>query len=103
MDTGPTFVAYLRLTLRREVIRLLANDGEHVRFPPFQRRVLDQERQHVALGLLRELLLLRPLVLQLLALLVEEGLRIDEVRHVLAVRLEPAYFDRLLDHFVAAL
>ena len=103
LDTCPAFVCYLRLPLRREVIRLLANHGEHVRFPALQRRVLDQERQHVALRLLGKLLLLCPLVLELLALLVEEGLRVDEVRHVLAVRLEPANLDRLLDHLVAAL
>src|SRR2546429_8809271 len=98
MDTCPTFIRYLRLGLWREVISLLPDHREHVRFPPLQRRVLAQERQHVALRLLRELLLLRPLVLELLALLVEELLGRDELRHVLAVRPEPPHLDRPLHH-----
>ena len=53
---GPAFVHDLGLALRGEVVRLLADDRQHVALPGFERRVLEQEQQHVALGLLGELL-----------------------------------------------
>ena len=101
LDTCPAFVCYLRLPLRREVIRLLANHGEHVRFPALQRRVLDQERQHVALRLLGKLLLRVARFLQFLALGVEELLGIDEMRHVLAIGAEPAHLDGRVGRLLA--
>src|SRR5690348_11861010 len=46
---GPPLVHDLRLALGREVVGLLAEDGEHVELPRLERRVLQEEEQHVPL------------------------------------------------------
>src|SRR5216684_185660 len=93
---GPTFVSDFSLSLRREVISLFPHQRKDLPFPALQRGVLEQELQHVALRALGELLLRRALVLQLLALLVEELAGVDEPLHVLAVGLEAAHLDGLV-------
>ncbi len=100
---GPSFIRDLGLGLRSEIVCLLAHHRKDVRLPALERRVLDEEDEHVPLRLLGELLLLRPLLLQLLALLVEEPLGVDELRHVFAVRLEPPHLDGLLGRLLARL
>src|SRR5690349_16617737 len=96
-EACPSFVDYLGLSLRSKVICLFPDYRQYIGFPPFQWTIFEQEVEDVALRAFGELLLLRPLVLQLLPLLVEELLGVDELRHVLAVRLEPAHLDgRLL-------
>src|SRR6266702_227976 len=93
---GPTFISDFCLPLRRKVISLFPQQRKDLPFPPLQRGVLEQELQHVPLGALGELLLRRALVLQLLALLVEELAGVDEPLHVLAVGLEAAHLDGLV-------
>src|SRR5262249_12700906 len=44
-ERGPSFIHYLRLPLRREVIGLGSNDLQHIAIPALERRVLDQEQQ----------------------------------------------------------
>ena len=82
---GPTFVHDLRLTLRREVVRLIADDGQDVVLPVSQRSVLQQEQQHVALWLVREgsfLLAVFFLLFLVAGFLLEHLGRIDERVHV---------------------
>ena len=57
----PAFVHDLGLPLGGEVIRLLADDRQHIALPGIERGVLEQEQQDVALGLFGELLGLLPL------------------------------------------
>ena len=53
---GPAFVHDLGLALRGEVIRLVADDRQHVELPGLERGVLEQEQHHVAHRLGREIL-----------------------------------------------
>src|SRR5262245_45843210 len=53
----PAFVHDLRLSLRHEVISLVADDLEHVALPAFERRVIEQEPEDVALRLFGDLAL----------------------------------------------
>ena len=56
---GPALVHDLGHALRGEVVRLVADDGQDVALPVLERRVLQEEQQHVALRLVRERRFLR--------------------------------------------
>ena len=79
---GPAFVHDLGLGLRGEVIGLVANDREHVGLPGVERRVLQQEQQHIALRPLGKRLRLAALVFQLLGGRGQLVARVDERIHV---------------------
>ncbi len=78
----PALVHDLRLPLGREVVRLLADDLEDVALPPIERRVLEEEEEDVALGVLGELAGLLALRGDLLPLLLEVLGGVDEGLHV---------------------
>ena len=82
----PAFVHDFGLSLRREVVRLLANHPQDVALPGFERAVFDEEQQNVFLRLFGETAAPLPFFLEFLLLLVHELLRIDEVVHVFARR-----------------
>ena len=80
---GPALVHDLGLSLRGEVVGLLADDREDVPLPVLERRVLDEEVQDIALRTLRETvpgLVLLSLVA--LALGGQQPWRVDEFVHV---------------------
>ena len=77
-----------------EVEGLLADDLEDVALPALERRVVEQEPEDVALGVLGELLRLLLLGLDLLPLLLEVLLGVDEGLHVV-LRLEARDLGRL--------
>src|SRR5262249_36122654 len=85
---GPTFVHYFSLSLRSKIISFLSENCENVELPRLQRRVLEEEEEHVPLRPLGEVLLLRLLVLHLLPLRLQELGGVDVSPHVLPVDLE---------------
>ena len=94
---GPAFVHDLGLALRGEVIGLVADDRQHVALPGLERRMLDQEQQHVLLAagsgnVLRWSLMLLRL---LLFLGLEHFGRIDVIVHVV-LALEARQLRRLV-------
>src|SRR4029079_17580619 len=88
-ERGPPLVHDLGLALREEVVGLVADDPERLVLPGFQRGVVEQELEDVADGTLRGAPRAARVLLELLALSLEELRRIHERLHV-RLALEPA-------------
>ena len=86
----PALVHDLGLALGQEVVGLLADDAEHVGLPALDRRVLEQEAEHVALGVGRDPLGGLALFFGLALLLFDELGRVDVLVEVGAIGLDPA-------------
>lgn len=64
--------------MRNEVVGLFASDLEHISLPTFERRVVEQKLQHVALRPLGKSLCTFALVFNLFPLLSDVLRRVDE-------------------------
>ena len=98
----PPLVHDLGLRLRRVVIGLLPDDRQDVPLPVLDRRMVDQELQHVALGGLGKALLAPGLLLKLLLVGLDELGRVDEIVHV-RLALHPPHLGPRLFRLVAVL
>ena len=79
---GPSFVHDFGDALRGEVVRFIANDGQHDLLPILNGSVVDQEHQDVFFRMRGKALPLFLVFFHLFLLVFQEVRRIDEVIHV---------------------
>src|SRR5207249_4602488 len=69
---GPSFVHDLRLRLRGEVIRLLANDPENIALPILEGGVFEEKQKHILLRIFGKTAPFLAIVFELLLLMLQE-------------------------------